>query len=104
MELAELVKAQGMVNGLGSFASRFGVYVDADLAAGLIKAAFTELTDTEALAAAWVKVVDVINVPLYEEWKEDTKVAIENIKNRVKYTRLDQHGPKLGEITKGSVM
>ena len=58
-----------------------------------------ELGDEEALADAWVRVVDVLNVPLYREWEEDTRVALENMKNRLDYTRLAGHGPKLGEIT-----
>ncbi|RDB20804.1 Glycogen debranching enzyme [Hypsizygus marmoreus] len=100
VELAEIVKAHGKVNGLGALASRFGVNVDAGLAASLIKAAFVEVTDPDALADAWAQVIDVINVPLYAEWKDDTKVAVEQIRNRVKYTRLEAHGPRLGLITK----
>ena len=48
---------------------------------------------------AWGRVVDVLNVPLYAEWEEDTKVALESVKNRLKYIRLEEGGPKLGEIT-----
>ncbi|KAF6752983.1 glycogen debranching enzyme [Ephemerocybe angulata] len=58
--------------------------------------------DPNALAEAWGRVVDVLNVPLYEEWEDDTRTAIEHVKNRIKYTRLDQHGPKMGEISKSS--
>ncbi|KAG6854523.1 hypothetical protein C0991_005435 [Blastosporella zonata] len=100
VELAEIVKSHGIIKGLGTFSLRFCVKTDVSVIAGLVKAAFSQLSDHDALADAWVKVVDVINVPLYEEWKEDTKVAMENIRNRVRYTRLDAHGPKLGEITK----
>ncbi|KAG6844634.1 hypothetical protein H0H87_005291 [Tephrocybe sp. NHM501043] len=102
IELAHIVKARGIIKGLATFSSRFCVETDAVVAAGLVKAAFSHITDHDALADAWVKVVDVINVPLYEEWKEDTKVAIDNIRNRVRYTRLDAHGPKLGEITESN--
>lgn len=103
VELAEIVKAQGKVKGLGGLASRFGVSVDPAVAASLVKAAFTDIANTNALAEAWVRVVDVINVPLYKEWDEDIKVAVDNVRNRVKYTRLDEHGPKLGEISKTCV-
>jgi len=48
----------------------------------------------------WGRIVDVLNVPLYQEWKEDTKIALGNIKSRLKYTRLDEHGPRSGEITR----
>ncbi|KAJ3567348.1 hypothetical protein NP233_g6419 [Leucocoprinus birnbaumii] len=99
-ELAEILRSRNEIAGLRSFSSRFGVHVHGHVAAGVIKAAFVHIQDIEALADAWVRVVDVINVPLYQEWEDDTKVALENIRNRVKYTRLDAHGPKLGEITK----
>ena len=66
----------------------------------LEKAAFPLVGDHDTLAEAWGKVIDVLNVPLYEEWEADTKVALEQVRGRIKYTRLDDHGPRLGEITK----
>ena len=76
--------------------------MDGGVAAGLVKAAFVDMGDAnmDSLADAWVRVVDVLNVPLYEEWEEDTRVALDNVKNRLKYTRLDEHGPRMGEISK----
>lgn len=100
VELAEIVRASGNIHGHKKLEKKFGTYVDGPVAAGLVKAAFVDIgNDSNALADAWVRVVDVLNVPLYEEWKEDTRVALDNIKNRLRYTRLDEHGPKLGPIT-----
>lgn len=100
VELAEIIKAAGHVQSLRAFERRFVTHVAGSIAAGFVRAAFVDLgDDAEALADAWVRVVDVINVPLYEEWDADTKAALEQMKNRVKYTRLDDHGPKLGPIT-----
>lgn len=100
VELTEVIRASGKINGYKKLEKKFGTYVDGSVAAGLVKAAFVDLgIDVVALADAWVRVVDVLNVPLYEEWKEDTRVALDNIKNRLRYTRLDDHGPKLGPIT-----
>ena len=100
VELSKIIDSLGKIKKLNSFASRFCVTADPDIAAAMIMAAFVDLTDPDTLADEWVKVVDVINVPLYQQWEEDTKIALQNIKNRVKYTRLDEHGPMLGEITK----
>ncbi|KAG6831110.1 hypothetical protein H0H92_012787 [Tricholoma furcatifolium] len=100
VDLAHIARSQNVIGGLGMFSSRFCAKSDAVTASGMMRAAFTHITDHDALAEAWVKVAEVVNVPLYEEWKEDTRVAIENMKNRVRYTRLDAHGPKMGEITK----
>jgi glycogen debranching enzyme len=99
-DLAGILKNADKINGLGRLASRYSVTVDGPVAAGFITAAFPDIQDKEALADAWVKIVDVLNVPLYREWEEDTTVAMANIRNRLKYARLDAHGPRLGEISK----
>lgn len=101
VEVAQILRSQNaLIRGFGQFASRFGVKFEPEVAAGIAKAAFTTLTEPDALSDAWGKVVDVLNVPLYEEWEADTRVAIDNVKNRIKYTRLEEHGPKLGAISK----
>ncbi|PFH46873.1 glycoside hydrolase family 133 protein [Amanita thiersii Skay4041] len=97
--LANTLRQLDMVDGIGAFSKRFGVSVDSGLAAGFIQAAYPEIKDIELLIDAWIRVVDAINEPLYGEWKDDVQAAIDNIRNRLKYTRLDSHGPKLGEIT-----
>ena len=100
VELTEIIRNSGRIEGHRRLEKRFGTHVPGPIAAGFVKAAFVNLQDSDALADAWVRVVDVLNVPLYEEWNEDTKAALEQIGNRVKYTRLEAHGPKLGAITK----
>ena len=100
VELAETFRNSGSLVGLGVPQKRNGLHADSDIAASLVKSAFVNLQDIDALADAWVRVVDVLNVPLYETWKEDITVALDSMKNRIKYTRLDPHGPKLGPITK----
>lgn len=100
VELAEILRSSDKIAGYGKFASRFGLNVDPAVAAGFVSSAFIDLTTPDELSAAWVRIVDVINVPLYQEWEEDTKVAIDNIANRLRYTRLELHQ---GEITKTQV-
>jgi len=97
--LFEILKDSGKIIGYRGLAGRFSRKVDGPVAAGFVKAAFSETSDADALADAWIRIVDVINVSLYEEWNEDTKAALDNIKNRLNYTRLDDHGPKLGPIS-----
>ncbi|KAF8325872.1 glycoside hydrolase family 13 protein [Cantharellus anzutake] len=99
VELAHVAQSSGKILGLGQFRGRFEVKADPEYAAALVKAAFTELSDPGALADAWGDIVDVINVPLYEEANEDLKAAINGVRNRVNYIRLDPHGPRLGAIS-----
>lgn len=104
VEISQIVKSSGIIEGDGQLAARLGVHVDGAVAAGLAKSAFPNIAgDAEALADTWRKVVDVLNVPLYAEWEEDTKIALDSVKNRLKYTRLDEHGPRFGEITEKCV-
>lgn len=99
VELFEILRDTGSIIGYQGLAGRFSTMVDGSVAAGFVKAAFPDPSDVDTLADAWIRVVDVVNVSLYEECNEDTKVALESIKNRLKYTRLDDHGPRLGPIS-----
>jgi glycogen debranching enzyme len=44
------------------------------------------------------KILDEVNLQYYREYDEDVAEILEQIFNRVKYVRLDDHGPKLGAI------
>ena len=89
-----------VLQGLSKYAKRYGVHVDGAVAAGFVLAARGGDAD---LVSTWGDIVDALNVPLYREWEEDVNIALEHIKNRLKYGRLEDHGPKLGEITSKSV-
>jgi glycogen debranching enzyme len=102
-ELATIFRAYRdgeLLQGLSKYAKRHGVKVDGAVAAGFVLAARGRDAD---LVGTWGEIVNALNLPLYREWEEDIHVALENIKNRLKYCRLDDHGPKLGEITGKSV-
>lgn len=48
------------------------------------------------------KILDEINLPLYKEYDDDVNEILEQLFNRIKYLRIDDHGLKLGEITESS--
>ena len=98
VQIAETLRSEGKVQNLAAFSSRFCVCVDPEVAASALKAAYSDKDDAY-LCETWEEILNILNVPLYEEWKEDTKVALDNIRNRVKYTRLEENGPKLGPIS-----
>lgn len=50
------------------------------------------------------KLLDVLNVDRYREYDGDVKAILDNTRNRVKYARLDEHGPKRGEINATCVL
>lgn len=44
------------------------------------------------------RILQELNLPFYKEYDGDSKEIMEQLFNRIKYVRLDAHGPKLGEI------
>ena len=55
-------------------------------------------TDGGAISAI-TKILDELNLAFYREYDGDTAEIMEQLFNRIKYVRLDDHGPKLGPIT-----
>lgn len=54
--------------------------------------------DAEALEAI-TKVLDEINLPFYKEYDADLAELLEQLFNRIKYLKIDEHGPKQGPVT-----
>lgn len=94
-ELVDIAKRNIVLKGYRSYAGRFPTKSDPAVAAGFVKAA----RPNEDVAEAWGRICDIANVDLYREAGEDLKAAKENIVGRLRYTRLDAHGPRLGEIS-----
>ncbi|KAH0534193.1 hypothetical protein FGG08_007219 [Glutinoglossum americanum] len=56
-------------------------------------------TDEAAVRSAYSRILDEVNLPYYKEYDAESSEIQEQIFNRVKYMRLDDHGPKVGAIT-----
>ncbi|KAG2220263.1 hypothetical protein INT45_009878, partial [Circinella minor] len=48
------------------------------------------------------KLLSQINLVQYQEYDKDVEIALENIRSRIIYTRLDENGPLLSEINESS--
>jgi len=48
------------------------------------------------------KLLEAVNLPFYEEFDADVAVIMDQLFNRIKYLRIDDHGPKLGPVNKDS--
>lgn len=88
---------------------RFRRRIDPAIGAGLCSALFgrydsrTSSTPDEKVARdAFKDILNEINLPFYREYDGDAAEIMEQLFNRIKYVRLDDHGPKLGEITESS--
>lgn len=98
-ELAAILKShEGAIEGLGGFAERWGTRVPTKTAVAFVAAAFGGHSPA-ALADEWAKVLDVVNVDLYKEYDADGKAQRDNVVSRAKYERMEEGGPKMGEIS-----
>ena len=98
-ELSRIVKSsKGMIQHYQAYSARFCTQVDPAAAAGLIQAAYPGDSPVD-LASKWGKVLDTVNVDLYSECNDDVQAAMDGVVGRLRYTRVEPHGPRLGEIT-----
>lgn len=84
---------------------RFSRQVNPAAAAALLTAIFgryvtgnVATADQEASRNLLIGILDEVNLPLYREYDEDVAEILVQLHNRIKYMRLDDHGPKLGAI------
>lgn len=49
------------------------------------------------------RILDDLNVERYRTFNDDIQSILDNTKGRIDYTRIAEHGPKLGPVTKQSV-
>ncbi|RUP51575.1 glycogen debranching enzyme [Jimgerdemannia flammicorona] len=52
----------------------------------------------ESLCTMYQTLLDELNLPFYKEYDEIVKAITDNIRNRVEYQRLADHGPKFAKI------
>ncbi|KAI9842458.1 MAG: hypothetical protein M1837_007127 [Sclerophora amabilis] len=104
-EKAKSLRLNGLVGG-DRLGQRFGRRIDAKIGAGFLTAAFGRYdersfgaADRGAARNEILKIFEQLNLPLYQEYDADVQEISEQIFNRVKYMRLDDHGPKVGRIT-----
>ena len=97
-DAAKLIQEHALHNRM-SLAGRFATKVDLDKAVPILAKVYPNYTDAEMLEL-FSKIVDEINAPLYSTYDDDVVAILDNLKGRLKYTRVDPNGPKLGAITK----
>ena len=81
---------------------RFGRRVDSEVGAVMLTALVGPHGETSSASVekALLRVLDEVNLPFYKEYDADVSEIMEQVFNRIKYLRIDDHGPKLGPVTK----
>ncbi|KAL4884419.1 hypothetical protein BJY04DRAFT_182448 [Aspergillus karnatakaensis] len=81
---------------------RYGRAIDVQFGAAITTALFGQFDsafEQASVESALRKLLDTVNVPFYEEYNSDLSIIIDQLFNRIKYLRIDAHGPKLGPVT-----
>ncbi|KAI9714308.1 MAG: hypothetical protein M1820_000269 [Bogoriella megaspora] len=83
---------------------RFRRTIKPEVAAGFLDILFgrhesASESDGAAASDTMKSILDEVNLRFFEEYDADAAVIIEQVANRTKYMRLDDHGPKVGPIT-----
>lgn len=104
-EQARVIRENGIPN-LNQVRGKFGRAVDASFGAAVLTQLhgnYNESSSNLAQAeASMSKLLDEVNLPLYEEYDADLAEIMDQLFNRIKYLRIDDHGPKLGPVNKNS--
>ncbi|KAI5295265.1 hypothetical protein KEM52_001875 [Ascosphaera acerosa] len=73
-----------------------------EVAAALLTAlhgSYTPVSDMPVIEDHLTRILDDVNLPYFDEYDNDVNEIMEQLFGRIKYLRLDDHGPKLGPIT-----
>ncbi|KAF7719021.1 Glycogen debranching enzyme [Penicillium ucsense] len=99
-EKAQLVRDHGIPASMQVY-GRFGRSVDAKFGAAVLTVLHGDYNQNSSAAEASIStLLDAVNLPLYEEFDKDVADIMDQLYNRIKYLRVDDHGPKLGPVTK----
>lgn len=98
---ADFLRANGFV-GADSLESRFHRSIDVRYGAALLTVLHGRYevgnSDKNGAFEAMTDILNELNEPFYKQYDTDVEVIQQQIRDRVRYLRLDDNGPKLGAI------
>ncbi|KTW30644.1 glycogen debranching enzyme [Pneumocystis carinii B80] len=78
---------------------RFSKRLVPEIGAAILCKLFGDDVEEHILVKELTKILDEFNLQYYTEYDSDKEIIIDQIYNRLKYLRLDENGPKQGEIS-----
>lgn len=101
-EQAQLVREHG-IPASNQVYGRFGRSVDATFGGAVLTVLHGDYNQDASEAEAFLtQLLNEVNLPLYKEYDTDIADIMDQLFNRIKYLRIDDHGPKMGPVSKGS--
>ncbi|KAF9940651.1 hypothetical protein BGZ67_007146 [Mortierella alpina] len=104
VELAFELSKEALI-GAGEHGDRHHKKIDTTVAVAFMAALLNvDFSDTDSysideVCAEYERILNEVNLEFYKSYDKDVETIVTNVENRVKYIRLDAHGPKLGPIT-----
>ncbi|KAF9354066.1 hypothetical protein BGX26_008122 [Mortierella sp. AD094] len=96
---------EAALDGVGTHGNRHHKKIKTSVALSFISALLDvdlskpEGYSAEAVCEEYKTVLHEVNLDFYKAYDKDVDTIVTNVENRVKYMRLDEHGPKLGPIS-----
>ncbi|KAE8388292.1 glucanotransferase domain of glycogen debranching enzyme-domain-containing protein [Aspergillus alliaceus] len=82
---------------------RFTRAVDDHFGEAILTALFgTAGSSDDEVENKFTELLNEVNLPFYKEYDADVSEILDQVFNRIKYLRIDSHGPKLGPVTEKS--
>ena len=93
---------ENALRGANEFVGRFDRKIDPNVAAALLTSVFGHRASDrqQAVLDAMTDWLKALNVPFYKDYDADVAIIKQQVRDRVRYLRLDDDGPKLGSINK----
>ncbi|KAI1828706.1 glycoside hydrolase family 133 protein [Xylaria intraflava] len=99
-EQAKYILENGLL-GNDRLGERFRRRIDPKVLASLITVVFGNYrgeADKSTIRSKVVRILDAANIRFYDEYDKEVEDITQQLFDRIKYLRLDDHGPKLGAI------
>lgn len=98
-QLSDYVLKVANINPTPIIGDRFANKLNVDKFLGVLFTVFDNNVEFETIANRAEEIIDEINSDLYAAFDDDTNSIKQQVADRIKYLRLADNGPKLGEIT-----
>lgn len=98
VEIAKFVRDNATEAQFAELGERCSNRIDTCKFIALLKNLYGDTLDEDTFEKAR-KIMDEVNLPLYEEYDDDVSEILEQLFNRIKYLRIDGNGPMQGPIT-----
>ncbi|QLL33710.1 hypothetical protein HG536_0F00340 [Torulaspora globosa] len=98
VQVAQFVRDRLTGEKFGTLGKRNGNSLYVSKFTAVLKCLYGEVWD-DLLLNKMRKILNEVNLPLYAQYDDDVSEILEQLFNRIKYLRIDDHGPKQGPIT-----